>query len=504
VRSAESAGSPSKAAGLARHAIWNYLAAISTLLSSFVVLALAFRELPVHAVGIYSVAVASMVVLGSLDTAVTFAVGRTVAQGDIGLATPEATRLELGRVHAVLVRLSVAALIVGGLVLGAYAVLDRAAVGDWSSYSMIAAIVVALGIRLRTALLPAIANGLRNFAASGRSSVASSVVAVAVVAGTLPAIGIAGLGLGQLAGIAVGRGLLHRALRGSGWLPRGGGSRSTRSEMLAVARTSGVIAALGIATQLLNWADLVLISAFGTAAMAGLYRAAALLPTQACTLIYQGYDVVYPLLARHWAVEQLGMMRLLSTVFGAVSGVIFAALAWTAPHWVVLITGSRHDTAVTVLRIFCAVWAMNIPAHGIVLMMFARNLQGRLIPLVLCEGVANLVLTVIFVSVWGAEGAAAATLITLGASNLVALPILLRRELPGALKLTLQNGIVPISLSAGVAASAFAVIGMVLRGWPGFAVDLLVTCLVAAVCGLLAGGSRGRHALAESFMRLSG
>jgi O-antigen/teichoic acid export membrane protein len=494
-------GPAPRAAGLARHAAWNHTATAASLACSLVIMALAFRELPAADVGIYSVAVATMALLAGLDQAVGLAVSRGVSRGLGGLAKTEESSAALRAAQAMLVAGAAAALTVGAAALGLTAALDRSALPGWQGWVMAAGLLLALVVRLPTAILPAVANGRRDFRSLGSASLLASLVSLALVATLLPSLGLAALGLSQLVGLLVSRLLLIPPLRRSGGLPRLLVRHAPRDEVREVAGYAGPALLLALAAQAITWSDLVLVSGLVGPGASGLYRVAALVPTQLASLLYQGYDVVFPLLTRNRVADQMRFSRLLLTVFSAGAGVAFAGVLWTSGDVVSIFTGGRDPLAVTVLMIFCGVWALNVPNHGLSLLLMAQGLQRRIVRIVLVEAAANVVLTVVLVLTVGAWGAALATLVTLGISNVVVMPLALRRDLPGAVSLTLRCGLLPLVVSGGLTVLALLAVSGLAHGWAGFSVDAVLAVALGIAAAAIAGGPAGRRALRDSLAR---
>jgi hypothetical protein len=115
------------------------------------------------------------------------------------------------------------------------------------------------------------------------------------------------------------------------------------------------------------------------------------------------------------------------------------------------------------------------------------------------EAAVNVALTFLLVGLWGASGAAWATLLTLAVSNLLILPMILRRVVPGSLALVLGHGLLPLLLSGIPAAVIFEFSAQEVSGLTRIVLIVLMTCLLAAAAALAAAGTEGRRVLVSSF-----
>jgi O-antigen/teichoic acid export membrane protein len=256
---------------------------------------------------------------------------------------------------------------------------------------------------------------------------------------------------------------------------------------------------LSLAGQVIAWIDVVAIGAIVGASTAALYRVGSSVPGQAIGLVYRAFDVSYPRLSAGDDAWQLRATTLLTRVACAGSGVAFAGLIALRGDIVRILTGGSSGLAQLVLIILSLTWAANVPAHGLGLLAVARGRQSFFAPLVCVEAAVNVALTILLVRLWGAPGAAWATLVTLAVSNLLILPMLLRRVMQGSLSLVLGHGLAPLLLSGGPAALIFELTTREVAGMPRVILIVLMTCLLAAAAALTAAGPEGRRVLVSSF-----
>jgi O-antigen/teichoic acid export membrane protein len=189
----------------------------------------------------------------------------------------------------------------------------------------------------------------------------------------------------------------------------------------------------------------------------------------------------------------------LTRVACAGSGVAFAGLIALRGDIVRILTGGSSELAQLVLIILSLTWAANVPAHGLGLLAIARGRQSFFTPLVSAEAAVNVALTFLLVGLWGASGAAWATLLTLAVSNLLILPMILRRVVPGSLILVLRHGLLPLLLSGVPAALVFEFSAQQVTGLPRIVLIVLMTCVLAAAAALATAGTEGRRVLISSF-----
>ena len=490
------------AAGLARHAAWNYLAMLATLVSGFVVIAIAFREVKTELLGVYTIAAASTALLAMSAPAIAFGVTRSTARLTSGPMVKEELEFVHGS-HAILVALgcSVGAG-AGGIGVALWA--TAAVTFSWHVWLMLGLLVSALLVQLVSAVLPAAAVGMQDFRANAVASGLLAVTSLAVVTATIRVLDVGALGLGQFLGMTVSRAYLLRwAARRATWL-RLRPERPRRATIASLVRFSGPMILIAIAAQLVTWTDVVSVGALVGASSSALYRAGSLPATQATGLLWRAYDVVFPLLSRSSDRDQERATSLLIRVFAALSGVVFAAMIAVRRDIISAVTGDESSLAQFVLVAFCLIWAINVPAHGLSLLAIARGQQTLYVPIVLAEVVLNIALTVALVSAVGARGAALATLLTILLSNMVALPLVLRRSIPCSFRFVLLDGVAPLLVSGAITLVALSALGaldprVVRLGLQGVAASGLAASAVAC-----AGGAAGRRALRASVRRQDG
>jgi O-antigen/teichoic acid export membrane protein len=484
------------ARGLARHAAWNYLALSATLISGFLNMAVAFREVPNRLIGVYAIAQASTALLAVIDPAIAYGVTRSTARLKANQSVTDELRF-VHSAHSVLVALGFVAT-AAAATLGLVAWSTGAVSLPGRAWLMIVLLSGAFLVQLLTAVLPAAAAGMQDFRANALASALLGATSLLVVVSTIGTAGVAALGLGQLAGMTLSRTYLVKwARRRVPWLQLRP-DRPEREALGSLLKFSGPMLVVAIAAQIVAWTDVVSVGVLVGASASALYRAGTLAPTQSAGLLWRAYDVVFPVLSRSSEQDQERATSLLLRVFSAVAGVGFAAVIALRRDVISIITGAESTLAQDVLVVFCLVWAINMPAHGISLLAISRGQHGVYTPVVIGEAVCNLLLTLALVSVVGARGAAVATLITLLISNVAAVPFVLRRAIPTALRLVASDGLVPLATAGLVTFSILTIENSIEPTFVRLFIQGATTLALAGAAAALSGGRAGRRALRSS------
>jgi O-antigen/teichoic acid export membrane protein len=219
--------------------------------------------------------------------------------------------------------------------------------------------------------------------------------------------------------------------------------------------------------------------------------------------LFNGYDTVFPSLAGTQDERgQEAATLFLTRVAGYVAGSSFCAMALLRADVVTVIVGHQSVLAEEVLLVFCGIWLVNIPVHGLMLLLIARGRQAVFIPLVAAEAVANLVLTVVLAVIFGPIGAALATLVTIVVTNVIVLPILVRKEFASTSSWRIAgDGLACGGIGGAVAAVATMPILVLGVGSIRLAVGLAVAGAASLLVGLVLLRHNGRKTLLAMFKR---
>jgi len=324
-----------------------------------------------------------------------------------------------------------------------------------------------------------------------------------VVVPTLGMLGLPSLGLGQLANALVSATFPAVWLKmREPWfhlLP----GRARWTEVRRVGSFAIPLLVISVYGQVIAATDLVVVGAVATAAAVAFYKIGNLAPSRAVSWIFNGYDTVFPSLAGTQDERgQEAATLFLTRVAGYVAGSSFCAMALLRADVVTVIVGHQSSLAEEVLMVFCGVWLVNIPVHGLMLLLIARGKQGVFIPLVAAEAIANLALTVLFAVVIGPIGPALATLVTIIVTNVIVLPILVRKEFGSMSSWRIAgNGFACGGIGGAVAATAMLPILVLGVGWARLASGLGVAGAASILIGFLLLGGSGRETLVAMFKR---
>lgn len=482
--------------GYARGVAWTYLSVLLTGASAFFLAGWTVRRVGTAEFGQFAVVAAVSGLLAMVDYALGLAVQRASARVEAGSPAAEAERDSVHAAHG--------AFAVTGVVLAAVAVALAAwiRIGDpdrmprlWSTVGLLG---LASALQLATAALPAVALGSRRFLVRSTASLAGLAVRLGVAVLAVGRLGVPGLALAHLLGVAVDRlVLLGRLRRQAPWFVARPLSPD-RAALRAVGGFALPLLVLNASAQLLVASDLVVIGALVGAAAVGVYQVAALVPVQLGGLLMIGYNVAFPALAgsddRQGQESATAFLTRLFSFLGA-TGLVLAALL--RADVVAVLLGRPSALAEDVVVITCAVCMANLTLHGLVSLLIARGEQALMARLVAIELPLNLVLTVGLVVAMGAAGAALATLATVALLNFVAFPIASRgRFARSPVHTVVRHGLLPALAGAAVALAAAQVAAA--AAGPG-AGRLALGGALAALCGGATGlvllGPGGRRTL---------
>jgi len=478
------------ARALAHHAAWNYCALVFQLGGSLALVALAFRQLPASDVGIFALTSVTVGLVQILDPAAGFVMSRVVAERDIGRTDNDRVVAEL-RAGLRAVACALGGIAAVGVTL---AWLLRVPGAEGGRLVMIAGVALATCLQLATASLPAIAVGIGDYRALCGSSAVTAVATLACAWVLLPKMGIATLGIALLAGQVLGRGLLHILLGGQARsIPAA--SPSPKAALAVLWSRSGSIYLSTLAAQLLSVSDLWTVGALRGTESTAAYRGGSMIPTQASALFYRVYDVLYPRLPRiveHQRQERA--IALATRTFCAAAGCMFTALFLERVPLTHLLVGRTDLLTVRVFALFCAIWLVNVPVHGLALLLISRGQNRVMTPVVLAEAAINIVVSIALVVLIGPIGAAVGTLATMAVSNLVVMPWVARKTVPGAMRAT-WAGAACCVLGIGAGTLLQAPASALLRGTAGVLAVAMAAVVSVVPAVWLAAGPEGRRIL---------
>jgi O-antigen/teichoic acid export membrane protein len=488
--------------GLGRHMSWTYLNVLALAVTNIVITAVAVRRLGPAEYGVVALLLVIATGVVVLDFGLSAATVRATAGRSSAVGAHEAGHLgrEVSVAHSTYVVLGIGVFLLG--LFGAAVVASLRVEAGVSTAALVVSIVLvaAWGATfIGSSAVLGVATGCQSFRTIAISGVVGCIVNLGVVLAGIDHLGIVAVALGQLTGLVVQRVWLALSVRRRaiwfGFRPR----RASRPEVARVWGFALPLVAMAASAQVVSITDLVVIGWFSTAAAVGLYRVGSLLATQALSVLYRGYDVSFPALVRTRSNDdQDDAARFLGSVASFAAGLGFGVMFLYAPELIRLIAGETDPFASEVLRIFCAAWMVNVPAHGLALLLIARGRHRVMAAVVVGEAVANLVLTVVLVAAVGPVGAAWGTFVTLCVSNAVVLPLAVGADLrPSAVALVWRWGLLRSAAGAVIALAVFGVVQL----WSGDLGQLLVGSALTAALGLAIGlavtGADGRTRLRD-------
>lgn len=454
--------------GLARNVLWAGVDVVAGAATQLLVVGLAARQLGRGPYGVFALTVAVVAVASSLQ----FVFGLTI----VGAAAREVAGTGRGRERADIQAChalcsAVAAVVVAASAVGAVVVLllDVApAVGARQVAGTVVLVAMASALAFLTATAAGVARGATDYRLVTAASVAGKVVTIGLVVALLRPAGLVALGLAQLGGQAVTSAVVLTGVRRTvPWFSlRLHGV--TRADLGRVAAAGVPLLALSVGGQVVAATDLVVISSVAGAAATGAYQLGATLPNRAAQALFQGYDVSFPYLAATAKrTTQETATRLLTRAFSLGGALGFGLLVWYRERLGVALAGAATHSALsdTVLVVTCGIWLVITVIHGVALLVISRGRPGVLGAVMVVEAVVNGAMTVAAVLIAGAAGAALATLVTVAISNLVVLPLLLRREVAvlGG-RFVLLDWLLPVAIGLALACAAGAAVDLVAGG----------------------------------------
>lgn len=412
--------------GLGRSVLLTYLSVLTTTLCGLFVVGFALRTIGPGGYGTFALISILALVVGVLDFGLGLGVIRATAvhrnDGDeaaAALALQDIVSSQ--RLYALL-----GITIVGICVTTAIAL----SVAGLSGQVVVTLVLVgcSMAVNLGFAVYQGVVQGLREYGVLAAATISGTLASTAVAVALLPRVGIVGLGAAQLVTALVTRAWLAAWIRRNAAWSRAPWKMPTRAEARRIADFAGPLVFVSGASQLINASNLWFIGAVGSPATAGIFRAASALPTQATQVLFRGYDVLFPtLVAVGGSQAQERLNAHLTRAVSLVAGFGFGVMALRCESIAGLLVGSTSPDAAKVIALFAIVWMVNVPVHGLYLLVIARQEQRRFVALTLAEGVANVVLTIGLTPAFGAPGAAAANLLVIVVSNAAVFPALFSR-----------------------------------------------------------------------------
>lgn len=449
--------------GLGRDALWMSLQVGALGGGQVLVSAIAVRQAGAAAYGEAALVISVGALVSAVDAGLGASVIRSVARA-VGLDTGQVRR-EANRevaaaqsLYTVLAAGSVLVAVVAALLSSA---VRDAFIGPWT----IVLGAAGLAVHLLGAPAAAVATGLQRFRTLAAAASLGVVGNLAVVWMLSDDLGAEAIALGYAAGVLIQRALVVAAVRRRGaWITfrPGRDARLGRERLL---RYGGPLMAAAAVYHFLTVTDLLVLSVFATGSTVGVYRAATLAPTWMMGALFRVFDVAFPAIARSTGSDDV--FRSLRPLCGAVSiaaGFAFGLLAAHRTDVAALLLGQESALASDVILLYAMALALNVPGHGLLLLLMANDRHHVFARVTAVEGALNVVLTVALVALWSPVGAAVATLVSLGASSSVLLPVLADRRIAGSSALVHRVGLPSVAGGFLVTFATNALVGRWLDG----------------------------------------
>lgn len=486
--------------GYVRGVAWTYASVAAAGASTFFLAAWSVRRVGTAQFGVFALVASLTGLLMIFDYAIGLALQRAAArvEANVDRRESEAQRAAVHAGHGAYAMLGAVAALLAVGVGGALGVAGSAGVPNLAAVVVLVGLATAL--QVGTAALPAVAAGCRRFSLRSGATLAGLCVRVAVALLTVGRFGVTGLAGAQLLGVVVDRLVLLSLLgRHVPWFRL----RPTRPDAAALREVVGYavpLLVLNVGAQLFAVSDLLAVGAFVGQSAVGVYQVAALLPVQASGFLMIGYNVAFPALSGSDDPHaQETATAFLTGLFSFVGGAGLGLVAILRADVVHVMLGRPSDMGESVVAVFCAVGVANLTVHGLASLLIARGHQVAMARVVAVELPVNAVLTVWFVLVYGAVGAAVATLVTVVLMDFVVFPLVGRHRFARpVLQVVLRHGLAPAGLGAAVAVAAAWAAALAPPGFPRLVLGAVAAAALGALVGLLVLGPRGRRTLADA------
>jgi len=487
--------------GLGQNTAWLYLNAGASALGGLYLLGFSFRHLGASTYGLYALVATVLAVFGTVDFGLRLFVIRATARDSESFSEADRlrARLDVEVAHTTYAVWGLFVMAATGIAMVLVANSDNRSFVGKHVPLLVLFVGLSVALTLGTASFAGIPVGRRQFHVPAIGGLAGTGVKIAVVVTTIDYLNVVALGAGFLAGVLVSQGYcVWWVRRNEPWfrhLPRPVGWAGVRR----VTSFAAPLLVISVAGPVISATDAIVVGAVATTAAVGLYRAGWIVPSQVTTLLFTGYDTLYPHLAGTADLEgQEDATRILTRVAAFVAGAMFAIVIVLRVDVVMVVTGHPSSLAESVLVVFCCIWLANIPVHGLMLLLIARGRQNVFVWLIGVETAANLALSIVFAVVMGPIGAAYATLVTIVVSNLIVFPVLVRHDFSkGVAWRTILEGLAAIAVGGASAVLATSPTIELEAGWGRLLVGGVLGGVFSCALGLVLLRQPGRSVLAS-------
>ena len=355
-------------------------------------------------------------------------------------------------------------------------------------------LAVDFALIIGTSALPGLLRGHRRYEAIAASSVVQVSAGVVLTILLVPLLGLVGAAIAQLVSHVVGRlvqlVLVRRLVPWFSPVPQ----RPRWKYLRTVMQFSGPLIVISIASQISFSTDVLVVGGLVGATAASSIAIGSRLPILATSLLSVATDVMFPVFVEEGRREPGQpplLMRRALLAAGLMSGCTFLFLASARTEILALWVPGIDPIAGTVFAIYCATWAIHGPAHILSLALIAHGRHALMAPIVLVESIANLSLSIVLVMAYGPVGAAVGSLVAVGISNGLVLPLVTRSRIGISLGPIYGSATVGLIVGAVIAALAWSCVEFAdLIGVTRLLVQTLVTGALGLVALAVAWGGR--------------
>jgi len=473
-----------------------YVAVAVNSATSLVTVALALRAIGPAGYGVYAL----MNTVSTLNVIIDFALGLMITRETaltLVSASSDVKHSSAQLAHAVYRRIGMLVAALGILIPGGYGLLR----GNWSVVSTIILVSLSVSLQLSLSALYALIAGHRKHWVNGVAAIGGSLTAFLIVVSLLPLLGLPALGLGQLLGTLVSRGVqLYWVRRNVQWWGAAR-ARICWPDVRSLLADAMPLLLVSAGNQIFVVANLLCIGFFAGAAEVGYYRAASTLATQALIILYRGYDLSFPNIVSVPTREgQEHLLGGLTRIAAFAAGIGFSSVVILRHSIVEAVLGDASVHLGVLLSILAVGAMINVPWHGMSMLIIGRRQQGsfaRLTVLELCIGLAA---TVLLSFQFGVLGAAYAQVAAAVLFNGILQPLKARQVVGrNVLRIIYADGFLRSIIGAGI--------GVALSGlYAGSRTSAFVFAAACALAGAFATapavGRSGRDVIRLSVERV--
>jgi len=460
---------------------WSVAGWLALAIYSFALTALVFRHLGPPVFGLWAVITSIRGLLLLLDGGLALGVTR-----DVVLSGNDASaRQRVASAYWLYLVIGATVMVLGLAAIQLPALLLHLSGSSANVSSAVTAIVVVdAAVALAASPVSATLRGRGRFDIIAASSIVQSVVGLLAAWLLIDRLGLTGVAMATLASRVIAGSFSLGFLSLSGFKPWR--SPVAIHALKAVMRFATPLYVLTIASQLAIGTDVPIVGSFYGAVPAAAYGVGAAVPATAAVLLFTILDVAFPSLSGAEEGDYARLMRWMLVVGTALGALGFTTLALNSKALLQVWLGNAPNLAVVVMVIYSVTRLLNVPGHILAIGAIAKGQHNVLAPVVILEALANVGLSIFLAATYSPIGPAVATLVMLFVSNIIVLPLVLRRRLQ--ISLRAAGFQVLLGSSGGLAVSLIVwLISSHLPGPVNQLIGAFIGTLLAALVMIVAG-----------------